>query len=106
MALVEAGELDPRLHAGQVLRAALDRAGMIVIVTLAAMASLIPLSVGTDATRLFGAIALATAGGTVAGTLGVMFVMPALLVGRRVGQVRGARPAFRWRRAVVHASGP
>ena len=57
---------------------------MILVVTLAAMASLIPLSVGTDATQLFGAIALATAGGTVAGTLGVLFVMPALLVGRGV----------------------
>jgi multidrug efflux pump subunit AcrB len=91
-ALREAGR-DVRLHAAQVLRAALDRAGMILIVTLAAMASLIPLSVGTDATRLFGAIALATAGGTVAGTLGVMFVMPALLVGRRVRRARAVVPA-------------
>ncbi len=101
-ALREAG-LDARLHAGQVLQAALDRAGMILIVTLAAMASLIPLSVGTDATRLFGAIALATAGGTVAGTLGVMFVMPALLVGRRV---QAARSVFRWRRSAVLAAKP
>ena len=91
-ALREAG-LDARLHAGQVLHAALDRAGMILMVTLAAMASLIPLSVGTDATRLFGAIALATAGGTVAGTLGVLFVMPALLVGRRVRRTRSVVPA-------------
>ena len=83
-ALREAGSAEVGLDAGQVLRAALDRAGMILVVTLAAMASLIPLSVGTDATQLFGAIALATAGGTVAGTLGVLFVMPALLVGRRV----------------------
>jgi multidrug efflux pump subunit AcrB len=81
------------MHAGQVLHAALDRAGMILMVTLAAMASLIPLSVGTDATRLFGAIALATAGGTVAGTLGVLFVMPALLVGRRVRRTRAVVPA-------------
>jgi HAE1 family hydrophobic/amphiphilic exporter-1 len=90
---LHAAGLDARLHAGQVLHAALDRAGMILIVTLAAMASLIPLSVGTDATRLFGAIALATAGGTVAGTLGVLFVMPALLVGRRVPRTRAVVPA-------------
>jgi HAE1 family hydrophobic/amphiphilic exporter-1 len=87
-ALREAGSAEVGLHAGQVLRAALDRAGMILVVTLAAMASLIPLSVGTDATQLFGAIALATAGGTVAGTLGVLFVMPALLVGRRLPRHR------------------
>ncbi len=72
------------LDAGDVLRAMLDRAGMIVFVTLASLASLAPLSIGTDANRLFGAIALATAGGTVAGTLGVLFVLPALLVGRRM----------------------
>jgi multidrug efflux pump subunit AcrB len=95
--------LDARLHAGQVLHATLDRAGMILIVTLAAMASLVPLSVGTDATRLFGAIALATAGGTVAGTIGVLFVMPALLVGRRV---RRKKSVFRWRRTVVPAASP
>jgi HAE1 family hydrophobic/amphiphilic exporter-1 len=87
-ALREAGSAEVGLHAGQVLRAALDRAGMILVVTLAAMASLIPLSVGTDATQLFGAIALSTAGGTVAGTLGVLFVMPALLVGRRLPRHR------------------
>jgi len=73
------------LDAGEVLRAMLDRSGMIVFVTLASLASLAPLSIGTDATRLFGAIALATAGGTIAGTLGVLFVLPALLVGRRSG---------------------
>ncbi len=78
------------LNAGEVLRAMLDRSGMIVFVTLASLASLAPLSIGTDANRLFGAIALATAGGTVAGTLGVLFVLPALLVGRR----RGARGMF------------
>jgi len=71
------------LSAGDVLRAMHDRAGMIVCVTLASLASLAPLSVGTDATRLFGAIALATAGGTIAGTLGVLFVLPAMLVERR-----------------------
>ena len=77
------GEQSVALDAGEVLRAMLDRSGMIVFVTLASLASLAPLSIGTDSTRLFGAIALATAGGTIAGTLGVLFVLPALLVGRR-----------------------
>jgi hydrophobic/amphiphilic exporter-1 (mainly G- bacteria), HAE1 family len=65
-----------------VLRAALDRSGMIVLVTLTALASLVPLSVGTDASSLFGAIALATIGGTLAGTIGTMVVLPALLVSK------------------------
>jgi len=52
-------------------------------VTLSALASLLPLSIGTPTTSLFGAIALATAGGTVAGTIGTLFVMPAMLFGRR-----------------------
>ncbi len=72
------------LHAGDVLRAANDRSGMIVLVTLSALASLIPLSVGTRATTLFGAIALATAGGTVMGTIGALFLLPAVLVGYRL----------------------
>lgn len=71
------------LHAGQVVQASLDRVGMIVLVTLTSLASLAPLSIGTKANNLFGAIALATAGGTMAGTLAAMFVIPALLVGRR-----------------------
>jgi hypothetical protein len=53
---------------------------MIVLVTLTSLASLIPLAVGVDSTSLFGAIALATAGGTIAGTLGAMFVVPAIVV--------------------------
>jgi multidrug efflux pump subunit AcrB len=76
------------LHAGQVLRAARDRAGLIVVVTLAALASLIPLSIGTGTNTLFGAIALATAGGTVAGTLGALFFVPAMLVGYRLSRRR------------------
>lgn len=72
-----------RLTRGVLLRALLDRVGMIVIVTAAALASLIPLSVGTGTDTLFGAIALATAGGTVAGTLGVLFVLPSVFGGRR-----------------------
>lgn len=67
------------LRARDAFRAALDRAGMITIVTLSTLASLIPLAVNTRTTDMFGGIALATAGGTVAGTLGAMFVMPALV---------------------------
>ena len=55
--------------AAQVLRPAVD--------------GLVPLAVGNGLTNLFGAIALATAGGTIFGTLGAMLVMPAILVGRR-----------------------
>jgi multidrug efflux pump subunit AcrB len=67
----------------EALRSALDRAGMVILITLTSMASLIPLAIGTSTQDIFGAIALATAGGTVFGTLGAMFVVPALLVGRR-----------------------
>jgi multidrug efflux pump subunit AcrB len=67
----------------EALRAALDRAGMVILVTLTSMASLIPLAVGTSTQDIFGAIALSMAGGTVFGTLGALFVVPALLVGRR-----------------------
>jgi len=73
---------DGRLRPGRVLRAALNRSGMIVMVTLTTIASLVPLAVGTSGTTLFGAIALATAGGTLAGTVGAMLVLPALLAGR------------------------
>jgi HAE1 family hydrophobic/amphiphilic exporter-1 len=83
--------LDFRLDAGMVLRAAVDRGGMIMLITLASLASLIPLSVGTPSDSLFGAIALATAGGTIAGTVGAMFVMPLLLVGRRVNRLKKPR---------------
>lgn len=84
-AALEARRRTGTVRAAAVMRAALDRAGMIVVVTLAALASLAPLSLGTDADSLFGGIALATAGGTVAGTLGVLVLMPAVLSsGRRV----------------------
>ncbi len=66
-----------------VLHAASDRAGMIVLVTLTTMASLIPLAVGATSNSLFGSIALATAGGTVAGTIGALWIVPALLRGSR-----------------------
>jgi multidrug efflux pump subunit AcrB len=74
-------------NGADVMRAALDRAGMIILVTLTTLASLIPMAWGSAATTLFGAIALATAGGTVAGTVGAMFLMPAFLMGWR-GQRR------------------
>jgi hydrophobic/amphiphilic exporter-1 (mainly G- bacteria), HAE1 family len=71
------------LGPAQALTAAVDRSAMMVLVTLTTLASLIPLAVGEDSAGLFGAIALATTGGTIASTIGVMAVMPALLVGRR-----------------------
>ncbi|MEJ7811852.1 MAG: efflux RND transporter permease subunit [Gemmatimonadaceae bacterium] len=74
------------LRARDVTDAALERAAMIVLVTLSTLASLIPLAIGTATGSLFGAIALATAGGTVAGTVGAMLVLPAMLMGR---QTRG-----------------
>ncbi|MBL8982261.1 MAG: efflux RND transporter permease subunit, partial [Gemmatimonadetes bacterium] len=71
------------LDRGAVVRAALDRSGMIILVTLTSLASLLPLAIGVKTTSLFGAIALATAGGTVAGTIAAMFVLPAMLIGRK-----------------------
>ncbi|MDX2206363.1 MAG: efflux RND transporter permease subunit [Gemmatimonadales bacterium] len=81
-----------RRHGGtatgaDVLRATRDRAGMIVLVTLTTIGSLVPMAWGAATTSIFGAIALATAGGTVAGTLGALFLLPAILVG-----------GWRWRR--------
>ncbi len=75
----------PSRRAVEIVAAARDRAGMITIVTLTTLASLVPLAIGTGADDLFGAIALATAGGTVAGTIGAMFLLPPILVltGRR-----------------------
>jgi len=67
----------------EALRSAMDRSGMVILVTLTSMASLIPLAVGTSSQDIFGAIALATAGGTIFGTLGALFIVPVLLVGRR-----------------------
>lgn len=71
------------LDRGMVVRACLDRSGMVVLVTLTSLASLLPLAIGVPTSSLFGAIALATAGGTVAGTLAALFVLPAMLRGRR-----------------------
>jgi multidrug efflux pump subunit AcrB len=72
-----------RLTVDDILHAASDRAGMIMLVTLTTLGSLIPLAVGTDVDSLFGSIALATAGGTIAGTIGALFIVPAILMGRR-----------------------
>jgi HAE1 family hydrophobic/amphiphilic exporter-1 len=72
-----------RLGGREILTAARDRAGMIVLVTFTTLASLIPLAVGTDSDSLFGAIALATTGGVLAGTLAALFVLPAFLLGGR-----------------------
>lgn len=80
-----AGTANRQLHrmtALRTVRASLDRAGMIVLVTLASLASLLPLAIGEKTDTLFGAIALATAGGTLAGTLAAMVVLPALVVRR------------------------
>ncbi len=64
---------------------------MILLVTLTTLGSLIPLAVGTDVDSLFGSIALATAGGTIAGTIGALFIVPAFLVGRRQKNRSGER---------------
>ncbi len=72
-----------RLTAVEAADAAGERSGMIVLVTLTTLASLLPLAIGTDSDSLFGAIALATTGGTIFGTLGAMLVVPAMVVGGR-----------------------
>jgi multidrug efflux pump subunit AcrB len=82
-----------RRHGGRatgsdVLRASADRAGMIVLVTLTTIGSLVPMAWGAATTSIFGAIALATAGGTVAGTLGALFLLPPILVGGWGGRRR------------------
>jgi HAE1 family hydrophobic/amphiphilic exporter-1 len=93
---VDAG-IRKTLDAASVSRAAVDRAGMVLLVTFASLASLIPLAYGQKTSSQFGAIALATAGGTIAGTIGTMFIMPALLFGRRESR-RRRRNWFRWLR--------
>lgn len=68
------------LGGADVLAACRDRAGTILLVTLVTLASLLPLAVGAKADELFGGIALATVGGTIAGTIGALFVVPAMVV--------------------------
>jgi len=91
-----------KLRVTDVLFAAKNRCGMITLVTLTTLASLIPLAIGTKTTDIFGSIALATAGGTIAGTLGALFVMPSLLaLGAQIMPHRGPRPPAklgRWAR--------
>jgi HAE1 family hydrophobic/amphiphilic exporter-1 len=77
------GRAHRALTVDDVLHSASDRSGMIMLVTLTTLGSLIPLAIGTEVDSLFGSIALATAGGTVAGTIGALFIVPAYLVGRR-----------------------
>ena len=80
----QGGQVRSKLSVEDVVEAAGERSGMIVLVTFTTLASLLPLAIGTDSASLFGAIALATVGGTIAGTLGAMFVVPAMVGGGRV----------------------
>ncbi len=77
-----------RLSAADIVYAARDRSAMIMLVTLTTMASLIPLAVGTEVDSLFGSIALATAGGTITGTIGALWILPAMLLGKRTSPKR------------------
>ncbi|HLG06100.1 MAG TPA: efflux RND transporter permease subunit [Gemmatimonadales bacterium] len=87
------GRSSRRLSVDDVIHAAADRSGMIVLVTLTTLASLIPLAAGTASDSLFGSIALATAGGTIAGTIGALWILPALLVSRRPRAEAAVAPA-------------
>lgn len=69
----------------RIMAACRDRVGMIMLITLTTLASPLPLALGAGADDLFGAIALAMAGGTIAGTLGALFLLPPMLVRRRRG---------------------
>ncbi len=75
-----------RRHGGRatgadVVRGTRDRAGMIVLVTLTTVASLVPMAWGSATDTLFGAIALATAGGVAAGTIAALWLLPPILIG-------------------------
>lgn len=72
----------PGRSASRILAACRDRAGMIAVVTLTTLASPLPLAFGAGADDLFGAIALALVGGTVAGTVGALLVLPAMMGAR------------------------
>jgi multidrug efflux pump subunit AcrB len=69
----------PPRGAARTLAACRDRVGMIILVTLTTLASPLPLALGAGADDLFGAIALALVGGTVAGTVGALLVLPAMV---------------------------
>jgi multidrug efflux pump subunit AcrB len=75
-----------RRHGGpvtgaDVVRGARDRGGMILLVTLTTVASLVPMAWGSASDTLFGAIALATAGGVAAGTIAALWLLPPVLIG-------------------------
>ena len=72
-----------RLTGADVVAACRDRVGMVTLVTLTTLASLVPMAVGTDPDEMFGAIALATVGGTIGGTLAALVTVPAMLLGYR-----------------------
>ena len=55
-----------------------------------------PLAVGDATDTLFGSIALATAGGTIFGTIGAMWVLPLMLMPLRRPKFRFRLPKFRW----------
>jgi multidrug efflux pump subunit AcrB len=69
----------PRVAAA--LGGAREAAGVVLLTGVATIASLVPLAWGTALDTLFGAIALATAGGTVASTLAALFVLPLVMAG-------------------------
>lgn len=88
-----------RVTGADVVRAARDRAPMIVLVTLTTLASLVPMAWGSSADTLFGSIALATTGGVLAGTIAALWLMPPVLIGtlrwpRRRARGRRARRRF------------
>ena len=70
-----------RVTGADVVRGARDRSGMIVLVTLTTVASLVPMAWGSASDTLFGAIALATAGGVAAGTIAALWLLPPVLIG-------------------------
>lgn len=80
--LVDSVLARPGRGARAVVAACRDRVGMITLVSLTTLASPLPLAVGTGADDLFGAIALALVGGTVAGTVGALLLLPSILVRR------------------------
>lgn len=90
-----------RATAMDIVHATRDRSGMIVLVTLTTIASLVPMAWGSGSDTMFGAIALATAGGTAAGTLAALWLLPAHLFGRlkpRWRRKKGGSGPSRWTR--------
>ncbi len=70
-----------RVTAADVVRSARDRSELIVLVTITTIASLIPMAWGSATDTMFGAIALATAGGTIGGVVVALWLLPPFLVG-------------------------